>query len=79
MSRPDNTTGPIAFTERNGVTWWVIERDTRGDPGHRGDWCLVFANADVVRRVWTYPRAWRALSDAELESLGSQTPARAAG
>jgi hypothetical protein len=35
-------------------------------PGQR---CLIFASADAVRRVWSYPAEWRELSDAELEAL----------
>jgi hypothetical protein len=72
---PDAPTPPrretIAFIARNGVTWWVTERDARGDPGCRGPRCLIFSNEEVVRRVWRYPPAWRTLSDGELEALGS--------
>ena len=35
-------------------------------PGQR---CLIFASAEAVRRVWTYPVHWRDMTDIELEAL----------
>jgi hypothetical protein len=66
--------GAVDFVDREGVFWRVIERDARGDPGTRGDWCLVFFNEEVARRVWRYPPGWRMLSDTELDALGRQPP-----
>jgi len=60
---------PVNYTDAAFVAWRVIERDARGDPGHRADHCLIFSSAEVVRRVWGYPPAWRELSGAELEAL----------
>jgi hypothetical protein len=51
------------------VAWRVVERDSRRDPGHRNDSCLIFASADAVRRVWHYPADWCDLTDVELEAL----------
>jgi hypothetical protein len=70
-SRPERPE-PIAFTDAKWVLWRVSERDTRNDPGRRGDRCLIFSSADAVRRVWTYPATWRSLSDAELERLSAE-------
>ena len=60
---------PVDFTDAGFVPWQVVERDSRRDPGRRGDTCLIFSSADVVRRVWHYPAAWRQLTDIELEAL----------
>ncbi len=65
---PD-TTAAVAFTDAAGVRWRVTERDARGDPGARGDRCLVFASADAVRRVWDYSPDWRELPAATLAAL----------
>jgi len=60
---------PVDYTDATFVPWRVIERDARGDPGHRADHCLIFSSSDVVRRVWGYPSAWRQLTGAQLEAL----------
>lgn len=65
---------PIAFLDRHGDSWRVTERDARHDPGCHADWCLVFSNENVVRRVWHYPAAWQQLSDAEFDALNDQRP-----
>jgi hypothetical protein len=55
-----------------GVAWTVRELDTRGVPGARGPRCLVFEHPELVRRLWTYPVTWTALSDAALLRLVDQ-------
>lgn len=70
-SMPDERPDPIAFMDAHWVLWRVTERDTRNDPGRRGDRCLIFSSTDAVRRVWRYPAHWRSLSDAELERLSA--------
>ena len=57
------------YVDAEGVHWRVTERDARGDPGARGDHCLIFASSDAVRRVWDYPAAWRGLSSLALDAL----------
>jgi hypothetical protein len=60
---------PVDFIDAAYVAWRVVERDSRRDPGHRNDSCLIFASADAVRRVWHYPADWCDLTDVELEAL----------
>ena len=60
---------PFGIVDRGGVMWWVSERDTRRDPGSPAERCLLFANERAIRRVWSYPRDWAKLSDAELDAL----------
>jgi hypothetical protein len=59
----------VEFVDAASVHWRVTERDARGDPGARGDCCLIFACGDAVRRVWNYPPGWRDLSAAALIAL----------
>jgi hypothetical protein len=59
----------IDYLDRHNVRWRVTERDTRHDPGARGDSCLVFSSDGAIRRVWIYPANWQAMSDSELEAL----------
>lgn len=56
-----------------GVVWRVVEVDTTGLPGTRGDACLLFDGGQGVRRVWNYPAAWDRLSDADLIALSWAT------
>jgi hypothetical protein len=44
----------------------VRESDTHAVPGARAASCLIFDSPATVRRVWLYPRDWRAASDADL-------------
>jgi hypothetical protein len=60
---------PVDFTDAAYIPWRVVERDSRRDPGRRGDTCLIFSSTDVVRRVWRFPATWRQLTDGELEAL----------
>ncbi len=59
----------MAYFDAHYVPWHVTERDSREDPGTRGDWCLIFACTDAVRRVWDYPATWRNLSPEDLTAL----------
>ena len=59
----------VSFADAAMVIWSVVERDARHDPGRRGDSCLIFSSATVVRRVWHYPPSWRELTAVELEAL----------
>lgn len=66
---PDSNADFVEFIDPNQIAWRVTERNTRGDPGARGVRCLIFACAEVIRRVWEYPDDWRTLSAAELFAL----------
>jgi hypothetical protein len=59
----------VEFLDAAYVHWRVTERDARGDPGAHGDWCLIFACRDAVRRVWDYPPGWRDLPPDALVAL----------
>jgi hypothetical protein len=59
----------VEFLDAHGVCWRVVERDARGDPGARGEWCLIFSCDEAVRRVWDYPAGWRDLSAEALMTL----------
>jgi len=59
----------VEFLDAAYVHWRVTERDARGDPGTQGDWCLIFACDDAVRRVWDYPPGWRDLPADALVAL----------
>ena len=59
----------VHFVDGKGVWWRVIERATDTLPGARGSHCLIFMCEAIVRRVWTYPADWRALSSTGLEQL----------
>ena len=59
------------FSAADGTRWCVHERDTSRMLGARGTRCLVFETANVLRVVWSYPRDWRTLPSAELESLSN--------
>ena len=63
------TAEAVEFVDAQFVRWRVLERDARGDPGAPGPRCLIFACADVVRRVWRYPPEWRDLSAEALAAL----------
>ena len=60
----------IEFIDTLERLWRVTERDTRRDPGARGDTCLIFSTGDTVRRVWNYPLGWSELPSHQLERLG---------
>ena len=68
-SGPHPRAGSVDFVDDRNVLWRVTERDARYDPGSRGDWCLIFASENAIRRVWNYPPSWRSLSAVELEML----------
>jgi hypothetical protein len=59
----------VEFTDADGESWRVTERDCRSVPGARGARCLVFMSDFVFRRVWKYPATWRTLSAAALTEL----------
>jgi hypothetical protein len=61
--------GLVEYLDAALVRWRVTEHDARGEPGARGDWCLVFSCEDAVRRVWGYPPDWRDLSAEGLIAL----------
>jgi hypothetical protein len=76
MSAPDPLASArheeIAFIDGAGVYWRAYVRDARQDPGATGEECLIFTSSDVVRRVWTYPVQWAALTSDELVALSWQ-------
>jgi hypothetical protein len=53
----------------DGTAWSVSERSGLVIPGARGPSCLVFDSPACVRRVWSFPADWRALSDEALLAL----------
>lgn len=69
---PQRPSSVVEFLDTLGVRWRVTERDSRRDPGTRGDRCLIFASNEAVRRVWIYPVGWRELSAAALAALSWQ-------
>ena len=72
MSLQPRTTAKVdavSFYDAENVFWHVTERDSRLDPGARGDWCLVFSCDGAVRRIWDYPREWRDLAPDALLAL----------
>lgn len=64
--------GVVEFVDDRGLLWRVSERDARGDPGALRDFCLIFASADAVRRIWHYPDDWRELAPSALQQLSWQ-------
>lgn len=62
------TRGFVAYSDAEGRRWIVREVEA-----HRADGtlrhCLIFESSDVVRRVWSYPDDWPALSSSGLEAL----------
>jgi hypothetical protein len=54
------------------LEWRVVEVDARSVPGSRGERCLLFSNANCIRRVWRYPANWRTLDDSGLAALSWQ-------
>lgn len=66
---PPSRACPVEYLNDDRVIWRVTERDARGEPGARGDRCLVFACDSAVRRVWDYPAGWRELPAEELIAL----------
>lgn len=52
-----------------GQAWQVWEADTARLPGSHGDRCLIFDGREVIRRVWTVPDDWRAMTDEGLLRL----------
>jgi hypothetical protein len=55
----------------NGKAWSVYELVASGHD-ERGGSVLVFACAELVRRVRMYPAHWYELSDAELQGLAER-------
>lgn len=52
-----------------GIAWRVREMDAKHIPGARADRCLIFDSEGVVRRAWSYPRAWAELDDESIWAL----------
>ena len=73
MTSPEREHGSLAADaiefQLGGVRWRVTEHEGDTVPGSRGERCLIFMSADVVRRVWRYPAGWRALPPEELLTL----------
>ena len=68
--RPDSVrsaraAGRLLITS-DGMRWLVYELDLRA---YRDGASLVFESENVVRRLRTFPAAWRELSDAKLADL----------
>jgi hypothetical protein len=59
----------VEFLDAANVHWRVTERDATGDPGARGERCLIFTSDEAVRRVWDYPPGWRDLAADALAAL----------
>ena len=68
-ARAEVPSDSVRYIDRKGIHWKVWERDTRNDPGARAPSCLIFVCDDVIRRVWTYPAAWRELGPDSLAEL----------
>jgi hypothetical protein len=52
-----------------GIAWRVREMDATNIPGARADRCLIFDSESVVRRAWSFPRAWAELDDESIWAL----------
>ncbi|MEP6990486.1 MAG: hypothetical protein ABJA80_06100 [bacterium] len=61
---------PHVVVDRHGVEWAVREVITP-QVWAKGQRCLVLNSRECVRRVWSYPRTWRALDADELLRLGT--------
>lgn len=59
----------IEFDDGDGVRWCVTEHHGRAVPGSRGSRYLMFACAEAIRRVWTFPPGWRDLLPSSLVEL----------
>lgn len=62
---------------RDEAMWIVREVDARHVPGARGERCLIYETDGIVRRVWTFPTDWAALSDDALWELVDEAAAPA--
>jgi hypothetical protein len=60
---------PRVLVDAAGVEWTIREVLT-SQLWAKGQKCLVLDSHDCVRRLWQYPRFWRALDAAELFRLG---------
>jgi hypothetical protein len=59
----------VHFVDGGGIAWRVVDCAGARVPGSRGPRCLIFLSEGLVRRVWSFPPDWRALSPAGLEAL----------
>ncbi len=57
------------FVDGNGVEWEVVEVNGTEVPAARGERCLILRSSTAVRRVWSYPGSWTAMSASELVDL----------
>ena len=64
--------GGRTFCDGTGQWWSVYEYDCASKRRGAGC-CLVFESISVMRRIGHFPRHWRRLSAAELETLSWQT------
>jgi len=64
--------GGRTFRDGTGTWWSVYEYDCASKRRGAGC-CLVFESISVMRRIGHFPRHWRRLSAAELETLSWQT------
>ena len=52
-----------------GHAWQVWEVDSARMAGAQGPRCLIFDGREIIRRVWTVPDDWRAMTDEALLRL----------
>jgi hypothetical protein len=57
------------LVDAQGREWHVYERTTSDLSPTPGRSSLVFDADGIVRRLWRYPPAWSAMSDADLLGL----------
>ena len=62
--------------DADGVEWEISERDCTSVPGARAPRCLVFMSQHTVRRIWSYPSNWHALSPDALLALSERRDER---
>jgi hypothetical protein len=68
----DPTRDERRFVDAHGTLWTVWERDARRDPGAQADYCLIFDNGSIRRRVWNYPPYWHSLPESVLIELADR-------
>ena len=70
---------PTSREFQHGDEHWIVrEVDARTVPGARAKTCLICETADVIRRLWEFPKDWTSLTDEALWRIceGEDSPLR---
>jgi hypothetical protein len=68
-SQPAEQPRRTVIDAATGHAWQVWEADAAHVPGAPGARCLIFDGREVIRRVWSVPDDWRAMTDEGLLRL----------